>query len=85
MKRHEAPPGKLQQLLQAACKTQTSVERGKTSFPSSLGQRNSSPLIAQSELELSRHVFILVTQPQMLPGLNIFQERCADVRCPSQG
>lgn len=55
------------------------------SFPSSLGQNNSSPLIAQSELELSEHVFILMTQPQVLPGLDVLKEGCTDVHCPSQG
>lgn len=61
------------------------MERGKTSFPSSLGQHNSSPLIAQSELEVSEVAFPHMSWPQMLPGLNVFQEGCTDMHHLSQG
>lgn len=82
---HEAPPGKLQYCFRLPGKLRPWWKEGKMSFPSSLGQNNSSPLIAQSELELSERVFILMTQPQVLPGLDVFQEGCTDVHCPSQG
>lgn len=81
MKSHEAPPGRLRCCFRLPGKPKPQWKE-KTSFPSSLGQHNSSP---QRELELSEHVFILMTQPQMLPGLDVFQEGCKNVHCLRQG
>lgn len=61
-------------LLQAAWETQISAERGNKVLSQQTEQHNSSPLIAQRGLELSERIFILVTQPQVLPGLNVLHQ-----------
>lgn len=73
MKSHEASLGRLQRCLRLPRKLNLQWKEGKRAFPSTLGQQSSSPWITQSKLELSRHVFILVTQPRH------FQEGYTDV------
>lgn len=79
MKSHEAPLGKLQCCFRLPGKLKPGGKEEKTSFPSSLGQHKSLPLIAQSELELSEHLSIPATHLHMLPGVGVFQKGCNEV------
>lgn len=69
MKSHEASLGKLQRCLRLPRELKLQWREGEQSFPSTLGQHSSFPQITQSKLELSEHIFILVTQPRHSLGL----------------
>lgn len=85
MKSHEASLGKLQRCLRLPGKLKLQWKEGKWSFPSTLGQHGSSPQITQSKLELSEHVFILVTQPRCFLGSMSSRRDTCMCTAPAEG